>query len=328
MVKAGTQFELVVADIVRELEPGAKVEQGAWIDGPDGRRDCDVYVEGTVAGVQRKIQIECKDYNPKKARPIGIGIVDALESKCRDLNMDKAFLCSNVGFTRDAVSKAKRENIGLIGVLNKADDRVRYKIWDEIYVRRVNFGGGKFIFGPEFQNKPKLESIIYNNIPLYQWLLHRAEIFLGLNEVVSGTHTLRFRLKKPLLILVGEIQQRLDWMSVTFEVSGGWFAQKVEIDATSGLYDWLNKQFHAAPGPGNISYKDVDIDNMARPVDLPPNHDPLNPSAGVEGLKIIISNVQCIKKAKDIPLLNQLILDEDLVDQRNDIDTEAFYQPK
>ena len=69
MTKLGKQFELVVSDVVKALDPNSTVRQGDWVLGPDGRRDLDVIVEGTADGIQRRIQIECKDYNPDKVCP-------------------------------------------------------------------------------------------------------------------------------------------------------------------------------------------------------------------------------------------------------------------
>jgi len=70
-MKSGTGFEQVVADVCRELDPGAHVQQGVWEDGPDGRRNLDVVISGQLDGVSRRIHIECKDYNPARS-PIGI----------------------------------------------------------------------------------------------------------------------------------------------------------------------------------------------------------------------------------------------------------------
>ena len=137
--KLGKEFQLVVADVVREMDPNATVREGEWVVGPDGRRDLDVVVEGTVAGVVRRVQIECKDYS-NEGRPIGIALIDALDSKHRDLKMDVSMMCSNGGFTDDAIRKAKRLGIGLVGVLRTKDPRIRYRVLDEIYIRRIELG--------------------------------------------------------------------------------------------------------------------------------------------------------------------------------------------
>lgn len=109
--KLGTGYEQVVAEVVGSMDPATTVVQGTWEMDPDGERDRDVVVSGTVDGVKHSVLIECKDYT----RPVGIGVVDALESKRHDLAVDAALLCSNTGFTRQAISKAGRVGIGLFG---------------------------------------------------------------------------------------------------------------------------------------------------------------------------------------------------------------------
>ena len=113
--KKGTPNEVVLAEVIRAMDPHAIVTQGEWVSGPDGRRDRDVFVTGTLDGQRRTVLIECKDYDPLKTGRVGIGVVDALESKRRDLNVDVSMICSNAGFAQDAVRKARRVGIGLIG---------------------------------------------------------------------------------------------------------------------------------------------------------------------------------------------------------------------
>jgi hypothetical protein len=52
-----------------------------------GERELDLIVEAIVDGAIRRVQIECRDDNPQ-GRPIGIGDIDALDSKHRDLKME------------------------------------------------------------------------------------------------------------------------------------------------------------------------------------------------------------------------------------------------
>ena len=47
MAKRGSEYEQIVGSIRRALDPGATVEVGKWVKGPDGRRDRDVRVRGT-----------------------------------------------------------------------------------------------------------------------------------------------------------------------------------------------------------------------------------------------------------------------------------------
>ena len=130
MAKLGRAYEQVVADVAKQFDPSAEVKVGEWVKGPDGLREVDVLIAGTVDGVTRQILIECKDYDSHKRR-IGIAVIDAADSKRRDLAADVTLICSNEGFSKDAMRKAGRVGIGLIGVMKEADPRIRYKVFDE-----------------------------------------------------------------------------------------------------------------------------------------------------------------------------------------------------
>ena len=102
--------------------------------GPDGRRDLDVLIRGVHAGRNVTIAIECKDWKKR----VGIEVIDALESKRRDIPADIAFICSNSGFTKDARRKAGRVGIGLVTVLQHGDRRIRSVIEFDLYVAHID----------------------------------------------------------------------------------------------------------------------------------------------------------------------------------------------
>jgi hypothetical protein len=137
--KQGREYETVVAETAQAFDLNATVSRGKWVVGPDGRRELDVLIEGTAEGRPTKGIIECKDFNPKTTGPVGINYVDALDSKRHDIGAHFSILCSNAGFTSDAIRKAKRVGIGLISLMRKGDSRVRFAVVEEIYTRKVKF---------------------------------------------------------------------------------------------------------------------------------------------------------------------------------------------
>jgi hypothetical protein len=90
-----------------------------WIKGPDGERDMDVEVRGTLNDAPHFVLVECKDHD----RPIGIGFVDGFESKIRDLKPDRAIMFSNSGFTRDALKKGSRVGIEMASAMKSSSSR-------------------------------------------------------------------------------------------------------------------------------------------------------------------------------------------------------------
>ncbi|MEY2612198.1 MAG: hypothetical protein RL069_1010 [Planctomycetota bacterium] len=115
------------------LDPGSAVKTEQWITGPDGERDVDVEVRGTLKGAPHFILVECKDHS----RPIGIGFVDGFKSKIRDLKPDRAIMFSNSGFTRDALKKSNRVGIEMASAMKAGDNTVKAKVHREVVARRL-----------------------------------------------------------------------------------------------------------------------------------------------------------------------------------------------
>jgi len=198
--KRGKPFERVVKEVLSTLDPRSVVRQGQWVTGPDGRRELDVLIEGSVEGVRRRVLVECKDFNPNTTGPVGIRFVDALESKRRDLAADVSFICSNAGFTTDAIRKAKRVGIGLIAVLRERDHRIRFQVREEIYIRRVTVQ--TLTIGLQTEPAVKLdgvpfEAITFKGVSVGNWVLRRALLLIGSNPIVAGTFKATHMLRAP-----------------------------------------------------------------------------------------------------------------------------------
>lgn len=134
--KAGDAYQDAVAEVARSIDPQAHIEVGAWANGPDGRRDLDVAISRSK-GEPPFVVIECKDWN----RPIGIGLIDALESKRRDLGAIAAIICSNSGFTEDALRKSQRVGLSALAALKESDSRIRVVVRQQLYTRKFRFEG-------------------------------------------------------------------------------------------------------------------------------------------------------------------------------------------
>ena len=128
MAKAGSEYEELTAVVAKTLDPHADVKIGQWVAGPDGNREVDVEVRGTVEGKLHFILIECKDWKD----PVGIEAIDSLDSKRRDLKADAVILFSNSGFTKPALRKAERVGIDAVSAISKGNKLVRIAIFKEV----------------------------------------------------------------------------------------------------------------------------------------------------------------------------------------------------
>lgn len=171
MAKAGDEYRELVGTVMAALDRGSAVKMEQWITGPDGERDMDVEVRGTLNGVPHFILVECKDH----ARPIGIGFVDAFESKIRDLKPDRAIMFSNSGFTRDALKKARRVGVEMASAMKAKDDTIKIQVYREVIARRLTLTFETVFLYPfaghphEIEEKWKVEELLFDGIPLSLW---------------------------------------------------------------------------------------------------------------------------------------------------------------
>jgi hypothetical protein len=172
MAKAGDEYQDLVGAVAKALDPGAEVTVGRWIVGPDGRRDMDVEIRGSIEGAPFFVQIECKDWSD----PVGISVVDALDSKRRDLSADKAIIYSNSGFTDPALRKATRVGIEMASALKAGDVLVRFEVWKHLVAKRLSIDSVRVLLHPPSAYESavpdnwNVEKLFLNELPFQNWL--------------------------------------------------------------------------------------------------------------------------------------------------------------
>ncbi len=316
--KRGKPFEMVVSDVFRLFDPSATVQQGRWVVGTYGRRELDVTIEGTVGGIARKAIIECKDYNPKKTGPVGVEIVDALVTKQRLVSADVAMICSNAGFTSQALREAKGEGIGLISVMRAGDSRIRFQVEEEIYTRRIKVDSINLrVHLPEqlsvdLSGVPS-DAITFRGAPLIGWACQRASLLIGSNPIVAGSFTVTHRLKEPVRFDVPSGSVIVIQIDVTVRISGGWYAHRVTLDAKAGIYDWLRRRVRLAPGTNQLFIKDIDILNGGEAIARPPDPD-LGFSDNFAPGEVAVwpMSVSGLDSSEPVPPIDDLVVHEDM----------------
>jgi hypothetical protein len=263
-VKQGRPYEFAVTEIFRQLMPSAKIECGKWVVGPDGRRELDVQIEVQTDGRTVRGTVECKDFNPQTTGPVGIGYVDALESKRRDIGSDFSMICSNAGFTADAIRKARRVGIGLIGAMRAGDNRIRFDVIEEMYSRRIKINTAQIRLWP-IDGQPTLpndeslttESFTVDGHSIDRWFNMRFTQVLIAYPIVQGNISDYCNLKTPLAIQYPGGQVQVNKIGMDYEFEGAWFAHTVRIEATSGIYNWVRRRVKIASGQIKIDGLDL-----------------------------------------------------------------------
>lgn len=273
MTKAGDIYQEAVAEVARTLDSAADIQVGAWVQGPDGRRDLDVAIRPRTAGAVEFVLIECKDWN----RPVGIAAIDALESKRRDINARVAMICSNSGFTSDAIRKAARVGIPVLCALIEGDSRIRVEVREEIYTRKIQVTGCESSFHFLVPNVKDLipsvssaREILYADRPVAAWIRDRCMGLIGMASQ-SGNVTAKYKFKQPITLRIRDVVLPAIGCDLTVSWTLQWCSQTVQIDASTGMYDYLRRRVVLGAGVRQYHLKNVDFDKWM-PVDFIPEH--------------------------------------------------------
>ncbi len=276
MAKAGRIYEKLVADIMSTMSPGASVQYGQWTEGPDGRRDLDVKIWGTINGEDQFVVIECKDWKDA----VGISVVDALDSKRRDIDADYALICSNSGFTSDALRKAKRVGIGMVAALKSGDKRIKVVIKEEVYTRELSIEDCRstchFLDETSLSRIPENYDpidITYKQLPIVNWVFEK---YLLLAVLCPNAQTINafYKFKEPITFDFGTVGLLVNAYEIVLQIKTVWMSQIVSLDASVGIYDFIQHKTIMPPGPQQYKMKGVDFARW-KPIDFIPVEKPL-----------------------------------------------------
>ena len=238
--KLGTAYEELVSEILHAFDPEARVRRGHWVQGPDGPRELDVEFYGTIEDAPKTIIVECKDFDPASTGKVGIGFVDALESKRNDLSCDLAILCSNAGFTDGAVRKAARVGIGLVAVAKRGDKRARFVIRTTLYSRDIRVTDIRLSLHSEGSNElPPARELVAFGKSVDAWVGQKITALIGANPIVNGAFAWSCKFTSPIVFQADGADVIATSVTTQAKLEGSWYVHDVAIEATSGLYDWL-----------------------------------------------------------------------------------------
>jgi hypothetical protein len=323
--KRGDEYQRTVAEVAQNLVPSALVEVGSWINGPDGRRDLDVLIRSSAESTPMVV-IECKDWN----RPIGIALIDALDSKRRDIGSPVAMICSNSGFTADALRKAARVGIPALAALIKGDRRIRVVVREQIYSRIVTYDH----HSPQFHHprlsdeaRVALSGLCYTRDWTYggrsieSWIAAKLLVVAGL-ATKSRSCRATFKFRHAVEFVFRGIPVEVVGIDIRAAFTVQWMTQVAEIGASQGMYDYLKKVVVFGPGPYQFHIT-VDSETWGTPVaveEVPPRLlVPMNQrtSPAIPFNEMTLGMIKNMPQSdpKEAPNLDELILSEEIEDQ-------------
>jgi hypothetical protein len=242
MAKSGLDYQKLVAIIESAFDPGATVIVGEWVEGPDGNRDCDVSIRGTREGRPFFAFAECKDWR----RRIGIGTIDALDSKSKDLGADLTAIYSNSGFTAPAVQKARRVGINTFSAVASGDRRSRARVSMLAYGQVVtSVKILERVYEPSGQDLPipqglTMENIRYDGEPVHNWIVGELGQLIrdNIDELLRPSHiTVVYPFIQTLTIDMGGSPFPVAGMVVEVDTAIEWRAKVVQLEPELGRFD-------------------------------------------------------------------------------------------
>ena len=235
-------YQHLVAAIESAFDPGADVRVGEWVEGPDGERECDVSVRGVRQDLPHFALVECKDWK----RRVGIGVVDALDSKRRDLKADLAVIYSNSGFAAPAVQKASRVNINTFTAVATGDSRSHARGNTLTYGRVVKAANLKEqVCEPEGQDLPVpkglgVEDLRFKGQPVHNWIVAQTDALIAehFNRLEQSSQlTALYQFDRVLTLDVKGKPYPIIGIQVVVDIAVEWMAKVLEIEVELGKFD-------------------------------------------------------------------------------------------
>ena len=160
--------------------------------------------------------------------------------------------------------------IGLISVLRRGDKRVKALIEEVMYLRQVDLNPISISYTGDTE-KPPMGGLKYQGESVDLWLLHRAIQFAIFNPTVDQPLEDSLTLKNPTEFELGDKRVTLRSFSIKYHPHVKWLSQTVQLDATTGIYDYLNGKVVLPVGEGKNSYVVQGINfKTASPLSSPP----------------------------------------------------------
>lgn len=238
-MKKWKKFESKTTEIVRELNPKAEVVPDVFLQGKLSLKKRQVDVKLVEPGQYDFIAFECKDHR----RPLDIPIVEAFNTKLKDIGAKKGAIVSSSPFTAGARNMAANLGIDLLGLVDTGDPEIRTKLYASMIISdtiaksmavKINFSG---IMRGGIPSDHNLMQISTGNPPIINFVpkvFHNLWNNTDLLTKVPGVYEYTEDCK-----IISDLGEEVPCI-VTFiyEVVEKHFMGKVEIINAKGIYNF------------------------------------------------------------------------------------------
>ncbi len=248
MDKKWKKFEESSFNIVKSLNPQAQVYKNIQIQGQLSKVKRQVDVQLVKPEEYQFIAFECKDHK----RPLDVPVVEAFNTKLRDVGAKKGAIVSNSPFTKAAENMASELGIDLLALVDTKNKNVRGKLFaslllSDTFVKsfrlRLKSSSPKILLPLDirevvFVNERDQKGTAYE---IFALLWNENETSLSREPGVYEYRPPNPK-EKRIIGLDGEIIIP-DEIVFVYEVVEKHFAGQIEVIETQGLYNVKEKSY-------------------------------------------------------------------------------------
>lgn len=246
--KKWKKFEDSSYKIVQSLNPQAQIYQNIHIEGKLSKVKRQVDVQLVKPEQYEFIAFECKDHG----RPIDVPLVEAFNTKLRDIGAKKGAIVSNSPYTEAAQNMASALGIDILNLVDTKNKNIRGKLYASLLLSDTSIKSFRLRIGsssPRISLPLDIKHVIFINelgqrVTAYQIF---ALLWNDHNSSLSKTPGIyEYRPPNPeskrLVGLNGEIIIPSEIVFV-YEVVERHYAGKIEMIETQGLYNVREQSF-------------------------------------------------------------------------------------
>lgn len=264
------RFEDATHEVIQGFYPEKKVYKGVYIEGKLSRVKRQVDIQVVEPEKYDFMAFECKDHK----RPLDVSVVEAFNTTLMDIGAKRGAIVSNSDFTQAAINMAEALSIDLLHLVDTNNKDVRSEILANILIIDTQVKSWRFELSGTTPIRIPLDvdprelrfinsegdQVTAHNVLAHLWNEQNTPL-----NVTPGLHKYVPELQNYNLIGDNGELMSVGKLSFTYEVVEKYYAGKVPVERTQGLYNVFEKSLQTKEvlferlSPGEFEEKNPEI---------------------------------------------------------------------
>ncbi len=149
--------------------------------------------------------------------------------------------------------------------------------------------------------------IKYEQLPIVNWLVEKYPSLVALNQNAKTINAF-YKFKEPVIFDFGTVGLLVNAYEISLQIKTVWMSQIISIDASVGIYDFIQHKTIMPPGQQQYKLNGVDFDKW-KPIDFIPLEKQLEMNENMISLSLMKNGISRIEGA-GTPNLDSLVGEE------------------